>query len=70
MSEPRHLKLSVDARGVATLQIANGTSLNILDSDTITEMTAMLHRFADRQGETGCRWTGRHWLATRPCRSQ
>lgn len=46
MSEPKHLKLSVDARGVATLQIANGTSLNILDSDTITEMTAVLRRLA------------------------
>ena len=46
MPEPKHLKLSVDARGVATLQIANGTSLNILDSDTITEMTAVLRRLA------------------------
>ena len=42
----KHLNLDLDARGVATLCIANGTSLNILDSDTIVEFTRTLRTLA------------------------
>ncbi len=42
MHDLRHLKLDISASGVATLQIANDTSLNILDSDTIVEFTRTL----------------------------
>ena len=38
----RHSTLSVSADGVATLQISNGTPLNILNSPTITELTKVL----------------------------
>lgn len=40
------IELSTDERGVATLCIANGTPLNILDSATITEMTQGLRTLA------------------------
>ncbi|CAG9181623.1 Short-chain-enoyl-CoA hydratase [Cupriavidus pampae] len=46
MQDLRHLTLDIDDRGVATLQIANGTSLNILDSDTIVEFTRTLRALA------------------------
>lgn len=45
MALPHHT-LDIDARGVATLTIANGTPLNILDSATIAAMTATLRRLA------------------------
>ncbi len=46
MHDLRHLKLDISASGVATLQIANDTSLNILDSDTIVEFTRTLRALA------------------------
>ncbi|ABF11092.1 MULTISPECIES: enoyl-CoA hydratase [Cupriavidus] len=46
--EIKHLSLDVSEQGVATLRIANGTSLNILDSDTIVEFTQTLRRLARR----------------------
>ena len=46
MEDLKFLKLDLSEQGVATLQIANGTSLNILDSDTIVEMTRTLRRLA------------------------
>ena len=46
--EIKHLALDVSEQGVATLRIANGTSLNILDSDTIVEFTQTLRRLARR----------------------
>lgn len=49
MALPHHT-LDIDARGVATLTIANGTPLNILDSATIAAMTATLRRLA-RSGD-------------------
>ena len=42
--------LSVTEDGVATLQIANGTSLNILDSETIVELTHALRTLDRDQG--------------------
>lgn len=48
--ELQHFKLDIDAQGVATLCIANGSALNILDSATMIEMTAALHQLA-RQPE-------------------
>ncbi|QEZ43953.1 enoyl-CoA hydratase [Cupriavidus oxalaticus] len=48
MEDLKHVTLQVSERGVATLQIANGTSLNILDSDTIVEFTNTLRRLARR----------------------
>lgn len=41
-----HAKLTVTPAGVATLQIDNGTSLNILNSSTIAELTATLRTLA------------------------
>ncbi|SOZ10149.1 enoyl-CoA hydratase [Cupriavidus taiwanensis] len=49
MENLKHLALQVSNQGVATLRIANGTSLNILDSDTIVEFTGTLRRLARRQ---------------------
>lgn len=46
MTSLQHLQLQVDERGVATLQIANGTALNILNSETILEFTLTLRRLA------------------------
>ncbi|SPA22607.1 Enoyl-CoA hydratase [Cupriavidus taiwanensis] len=48
MENLKHLALQVSDQGVATLRIANGTSLNILDSDTIMEFTSTLRRLARR----------------------
>lgn len=48
MEALKHLTLQVSEQGVATLQIANGTSLNILESDTIVEFIATLRRLARR----------------------
>lgn len=42
----RHIKLDISEQGVATMQIANGTTLNILDSDTIVEFTGALRALA------------------------
>ncbi|SCV00286.1 Enoyl-CoA hydratase [Cupriavidus necator] len=42
MQDLQHLKLDISEQGVATLRIANNTSLNILDSDTIVEFTRTL----------------------------
>lgn len=41
-----HANLTIDDRGVATLQIANGTSLNILNTPTILELTRALRTLA------------------------
>lgn len=49
MDALKHLTLDVSEQGVATLTIANGTSLNILDSDTIVEFTTTLRRLARRE---------------------
>lgn len=46
MQNLQYLKLDISDRGVATLQIANHTSLNILDSDTIVEFTRTLRTLA------------------------
>ena len=46
MTSLQHLQLQQDARGVATLQIANGTALNILDTPTILEFTQALRSLA------------------------
>ena len=48
MQDLQHLKLDISDLGVATLQIANHTSLNILDSDTIVEFTRTLRALARR----------------------
>lgn len=46
MQDLQYLKLDISELGVATLQIANNTSLNILDSDTIVEFTRTLRTLA------------------------
>ncbi|MCY1217428.1 Crotonyl-CoA hydratase [compost metagenome] len=46
MHDLQHLKLDISQLGEATLRIANGTSLNILDSDTIVEFTRTLRALA------------------------
>ncbi|MFJ4293164.1 enoyl-CoA hydratase [Cupriavidus sp. NPDC089707] len=46
MQDHQYLKLDISELGVATLQIANNTSLNILDSDTIVEFTRTLRALA------------------------
>ncbi|TDF64561.1 enoyl-CoA hydratase [Cupriavidus sp. L7L] len=46
MQDLQHLKLDISAQGVATMQIANGTTLNILDSETIVEFTRALRSLA------------------------
>ncbi|WP_423199339.1 Enoyl-CoA hydratase [Cupriavidus sp. H19C3] len=46
LQDLKHLTLDLDARGIATLCIDNGTSLNILDSDTIVEFTRTLRTLA------------------------
>lgn len=46
MQTLQHAQLSVTDTGVATLQIANGTSLNLLNSNTIAELTATLRALA------------------------
>ncbi|MET3373635.1 enoyl-CoA hydratase/carnithine racemase [Variovorax boronicumulans] len=46
MSTLEYSKLTLEANGVATLQIANGTSLNILDTATILELTRTLRTLA------------------------
>lgn len=42
----QHLQLALSERGVATVTIANGTALNILDSATTAEMAQLLRRLA------------------------
>ena len=44
MPNLQHSSLTVCGSGVATLQISNGSALNILDSDTIRELTRVLRR--------------------------
>ncbi|KAI3603024.1 hypothetical protein D8I24_3202 (plasmid) [Cupriavidus necator H850] len=46
MQDLQHLKLDISALGVATIQIANDTALNILDSETIVEFTRALRSLA------------------------
>lgn len=46
MMDLKFLELTCDDRGVAMLRIDNGTPLNILDSATISEMTATLRTLA------------------------
>jgi len=46
MTSLQHMQLQLDERGVATLQIANGTALNILDTATILEFTQALRSLA------------------------
>jgi len=46
MQPLQHSSLSISEHGVATLQVANGTALNILDSRTIVELTQVLRRLA------------------------
>ncbi|WP_082524992.1 enoyl-CoA hydratase [Pseudorhodoferax sp. Leaf274] len=46
MNPLQHAQLHLDDAGVATLQIANGTALNILDTPTIVEMTQALRSLA------------------------
>ncbi|WP_420991716.1 enoyl-CoA hydratase [Cupriavidus sp. 30B13] len=46
MQTLHHATLAMSGQGVATIQIANGTSLNILDSDTIVELTRVLRTLA------------------------
>ncbi len=46
MTSLQHMQLQLDERGVATLQIANGTALNILDTATILEFTQTLRSLA------------------------
>lgn len=46
MQTLEHAQLSVSEQGVATLQIANGTSLNLLNSKTILELTSALRALA------------------------
>ena len=41
-----HATLTIDDRGVATLQIDNGTSLNILNTPTVIELTRTLRALA------------------------
>ncbi|TWG88621.1 enoyl-CoA hydratase/carnithine racemase [Cupriavidus gilardii J11] len=48
MQNLQYLKLDISDLGVATLRIANNTSLNILDSDTIVEFTRTLRTLARR----------------------
>jgi enoyl-CoA hydratase/carnithine racemase len=50
MQDLQRLKLDISERGVATVRIANDTTLNILDSDTIVEFTRAL-RFLARNPE-------------------
>ena len=46
MTSLQHMQLQLDERGVATLQIANGTALNILDTAMILEFTQALRSLA------------------------
>lgn len=46
MERLQHARLQLDERGVAMLQIDNGTALNILGSPTIVELTQTLRRLA------------------------
>lgn len=46
MNDLKHSRLTLDDAGVATLQIANGTALNILDTPTILELTQALRTLA------------------------
>lgn len=46
MQALQHVQLSITDTGVATLQIANGTSLNILNSQTVLELTSTLRTLA------------------------
>lgn len=44
--ELQHSTLSTSNHGVVTLQVANGTALNLLDSATILELTQVLRRLS------------------------
>jgi enoyl-CoA hydratase len=50
MTPLSHSCLSISDRGIATLQIANGSALNLLDSPTILELTRALRQLAAEPG--------------------